>query len=373
MNDSPIKVLQVFSSLNMGGAESRMMDVYRHLDTTKIQFDFVTLSDEKQFFEDEIENLGGSVYKLHSPREVGVYQHIKELRECMHKNSYSAVHAHTSYHCGIVMLAAWLEHVPVRIAHARTTGSKSTSKAKRLSIVSGRWLIRLFSTHRLAISKKAGEFVFGNSQFEVLPNAIDVNKYQNTTEKEIDTLKRKLNISGSEYVIGQIGRFDPMKNHTFTVNWFSEFIKESPESKLILVGDGQLRENIARQAQQLGVDQNVVFTGVRSDVPELIHCFDVLFFPSVFEGLGGVVIEAQAAGVPVVMSDAIPTETDMNLGLIQRISLKSDLSDWTSAVIDSRTIIRPTFECINRNFEENKYTLSAEISRLSEIYRGVSS
>ena len=169
MNNSPMKVLQVFSSLNMGGAESRMMDVYRHLDTSKIQFDFVTLSDEKQFYEDEIESLGGSIHKLRSPREVGVYQHIKELRECIRNNAYSAVHAHTSYHCGIVMLASWLEHVPVRIAHARTTGSKSISKAKRLSIVLGRCLIRLFSTYRLAISKKAGEFVFGKGENPVYP------------------------------------------------------------------------------------------------------------------------------------------------------------------------------------------------------------
>ena len=367
-----VRVLQVFGSLNMGGAECRMMDVYRNIDKSDVQFDFVTLTCDKQYFEDEIIQLEGNIIRIRSPREIGILKHISQLRKCMRDGKYTAVHAHTSYHCGMVMLAAFLEHIPVRIAHARTNGSKSQSKSQLISLLLGRVLINLFATKKLAISKSAGRYVFGNNAFEVLPNAIDTYKYQIEDIQEINNLKNELLIKDSDFVIGQIGRFDPMKNHSFTLKWFHEFIKSVPNSKLILIGDGPLKKEMMELSDSLGVSDRVIFTGIRDDVYKILHIMNVLFFPSQFEGLGGVAIEAQAAGVPVVESDAIPDETDLCLGLVKRVSLNDSFSKWTEAVLNSREVICPSYDTINQMFSQNKYVLSETVNRLVQLYKGYS-
>ena len=354
----------------MGGAECRMMDVYRAIDKSAFQFDFVTLTSGHQIFEDEIKELGGKVYKIKSPREIGILKHVREVRKCIRAENYSVLHAHTSYHCGMMMLAAWLEHIPVRISHARTTGSKSKAKSKHISLVLGRILIKLFATKRIAISKKAGEFVFGNSSFEVLPNAIDVKKYQNIDNSEIDNIKEEIGIRKDAFIIGQIGRFALMKNHIFSINLFNEYLKHFPNTKLVFIGDGELKPEIESLAKKLGIYGEVIFTGIRNDVNKVIHTFDVLLFPSLFEGLGGVALEAQAAGIPVVESDSVPVETDMGVGMVQRVSLHDDFSVWKNAIDAARDGKRPSFEIINRAFQEKKYTLSSTINTLCSIYRG---
>lgn len=370
LKEKPIRILQLFGSLNMGGAECRMMDVYRAIDKSEFQFDFVTLTSGQQIFEDEIKEFGGKIYKIKSPREIGIIKHIREVRKCLKSENYSAVHAHTSYHCGMVMLAAWLEHIPVRISHARTTGSKSKSKSKGLSLFLGRILINLFATKKLAISNNAGEFVFGNSSFEVLPNAIDVKKYQNIDISEVESLKNEIGVRKSAFIIGQIGRFAAMKNHKFSTIWFSEYKKQCPNSMLVFVGDGELKPEIERLSKELGIIDDVVFTGIRNDVYKVIHAFDVLLFPSLFEGLGGVVLEAQAAGIPVVESDSVPIETDMEIGLVQRLSINDDYSAWKNAVDSTKEGKRPSLETINQAFQEKHYTLSSAINKLSNIYQG---
>ena len=370
MEEKAIKVIHFFGSLNIGGAECRMMDVFREIDKSIVNFDFVTMTSGKQFFEDEIKSLGGNIIKINSPREIGIRKHIFEIRELLRNGNYSAVHAHTSYHCGIVMLAARLEHIPVRISHARTTGSKSKSKSKPLSIILGRILINRFATKKLAVSRAAGEFVFGNNRFEILPNAIEIRKYQNVSKIEIEKIKRDFGILESDFVIGQIGRFNLMKNHSFSLRWFSDFLREKPNSKMVFVGNGSLKSEIQELAVKLGISDQIVFTGTRNDIGKIIHIFDVLLLPSVFEGLGGVALEAQAAGVPVVESDSVPIETDMGLGLVQRVSLQAEMYVWTDAILRSKDISRPSYEIINQKFSEKNYTLSSSVARLTKIYEG---
>lgn len=365
-----IKVLQVFGSLNMGGAESRMMDIYRHLDRQKCQFDFLTMADEKQFFENEILSLGGKIIKIESPRSCGIVKHFLQLRQYMRIGKYNAVHAHTSYHCGLVMAAAWMEHIPGRISHARTTGTKQSGKIQAIFRRIGSVLINAFSTHRLAISKAAGEFLFGNHDFEVVPNAIDLEKYYQVKKSVLDSLAKEIGIKDQTFVIGQIGRFDLMKNQEFTVHWFSQYIKENAEAVLIFVGDGVLRVQIEEKVRELGLEDHVIFTGVRSDVNCLLHLFNVVLFPSLFEGLGGVALESQAVGVPCVESDTIPEETDLGLGLIKRCSLDSGYEVWNEAVDSCKKITIPSCDIISAAFDKKGYSLSRVMKRYLEIYGG---
>ena len=366
-----LKVLQVFGSLNMGGAESRMMDIYRNLDRDVCEFEFLCMQTDHQYYEDEITELGGKIIKIDSPRKSGVIKHFSTLYKIMKSGKYDAVHAHTSYHCGVVAMVAFFARIPVRISHSRTTGSKQKSKLKGLFLLFGRCLVNLFSTHKFAISSDAGYFLFGKSRFEVVPNAIDTDKYLNTSKDEITQLKKELKIDDNKLIIGQIGRFDPMKNHEFTLNWFSQFLQIKPDSVLAVVGDGPLRSDMEKLANELGIADKVVFTGVRGDVPKLIHIFDVLFFPSIFEGLGGVVLEAQAADVPAVISDNIPYETNLGLGMVERCSLDSDFDGWNNAILQSLSKKNITQVEILQAFDNNGYSIKAVTEKFINAYKHI--
>lgn len=363
-------VLQVFGALVLGGAESRIMDIYRQVDSKECNFDFVSMKAEKQFYEEEIKQLGGTIYKIGFPRDVGTLKNIKELRKCMREKHYDAVHAHTSYHCGVVMLAAWLEHIPVRIAHARTNGSRQKNIVKLLPLIFGRTLIRLFATKKIAISEDAGKFLFGHSNFEVIPNAINTDLYQHFNVNDKISYSVELNIPEDSVIIGHIGRFDAMKNHKFVLDCFSEFIKVHRNAILVLVGKGDLLEETKKYAEKLEIAEYVRFAGERSDVPHLIHFFDVLLFPSIFEGLGGVVIEAQAAGVPVVESDSVPKETDLGLGLVNRISLTASVKYWVETLESAIGNKQFDYAAIKNSFQQSGYDINAVTKKFMEIYRG---
>ncbi len=370
MSMAKLKVLQVLGSLNMGGAESRMMDVFRQIDREATEFHFLVLNtEENQYFEAEIRSLGGTIIKTDAPKAKDAIRHVQTLRKILFEGKYDAVHAHTSYHCGLVMYAAKKEGVPVRISHARTNGSKRKSLFKQAYIAFGKWLIGRCATNKLAISKAAGQFLFGNKKFDVVQNTIALDTYLgHRAEREI--IRQDLGVDADSFVIGQIGRFDPMKNHEFTIEWFNGYLKQNQNARLVFVGDGALRSDIEQRVQEYGLEGKVLFLGVRSDVARLLSAFDVLFFPSKFEGLGGVVLEAQAAGIPVVQSTQIPRETDLGLGLITRVSLQSSLEEWASAVDGAKGALRPSEDEIIKAFEEHGFIIQAVTKRYLEIYNG---
>lgn len=368
MENKCIRVLQVFASLNMGGAESRMMDVFRCIDRTKYQFVFLTMQTERQYFEDEIRQLGGEVIKIKPPRESGVVHNLKEMTSIMREGHYDAVHAHTSFHCGMVMLAAKRAGIPVRISHSRTTGSKHGGMSSKLMLSAGKLLIKRYATQRLAISKEAGAYLFGKSVCYVLPNAIDLTKYEKAAPDAVQRLRNEFGIINTDLVIGQVGRFDPMKNHGFSLQLFSELLKDHPRAMLVLIGDGPLREEREHDAQRLGIADRVIFTGVRQDVNLWMQLFDVLIVPSVFEGLGGVILEAQAAGTPVVKSDTFTNYADLQLGLVSQCSLDST-SAWIAAIERKPQI--PTQETIAAAFQKRGFSLGAEVEYLMRCYENL--
>lgn len=369
MMEPKCRVLQVLGSLLIGGAESRMMDVYRHLDHDAFDFDFLVFLQGEQYYETEIRQLGGKIIKCSPPSMGNIALVFQTIRKILRDGHYNAVHAHTSYFSGVVMLAAKMEGIPVRITHSRTTDTVRTGLSKKAMVALGKVLISKYATIRLAISKDAGDFLFGNKAFEVLPNAIDTHKFLSVSTDTISTLRAKYQIPESAFVIGQIGRFYPMKNHEFTIRWFDSYRKEHPEAFLLLVGDGYLKDSIEETVKQRAIDQYVRFTGNVDNVNEIIHLFDVMLFPSLFEGLGGVVLEAQASGVPTVMSDTLPRETDLGLGLIARCKL-DDTQLWVEAVDGFRNIKAPSENEILNAFNQHHYSLDYELSRLCAMYGG---
>lgn len=364
-----IKVLHNFASLNLGGAESRTMDIFRGMDPSKIKFDFVIYDEGKQYFEDEIFSLGGHIHRITSPRK-NIFKHLVDLNKLIYRGGYDAIHSHTSYHSGIVMFLARLHKVPIRIAHARTTGSISTrGYVGSLGQALGKLLIQNFSTKRLAISFDAGEFLFGKSgRFEVVPNAFDLSPYMSPLRKS--EAREKLSLSQNRMILGQIGRFETVKNHQFTISLFNDIHTQQPDSLLVLVGDGPLRENLESLVRDSGLQGSVRFVGNQNNVYEWLAAFDLLLAPSLYEGLGVVVIEGQAAGRPVIASSNVPQDTDMGLSLVKYLDLEASRQTWLQEIRNVNVSSPTEPDQIEHAFSKRGFTLEEAIQKHIDVYYG---
>ncbi|OPL08172.1 MAG: glycosyl transferase group 1 [delta proteobacterium ML8_F1] len=328
--DEPIRVLHVFGRLDSGGAESRTMDIYRQIDRSKVQFDFAIHTEDMCFFTDEVKSLGGRIYSF--PRFNGknyfLYKNSWNMFFKEHPE-YKIVHGHQTNTAFVYLKEAKANNVPIRIAHSRNSNKENLIK-KHICKLS-----KLYATHLFAVSKIAGASEFGEKAVndgivKILPNAIDAKKY--SFNKETRKIKRlELGIE-NEMLIIHIGRFRPQKNHKFLLEVFSEVLMTEPHAKLLIVGDGSLRGEILKEISHRNIEESVIIAGIRSDVPELLQAADILLFPSLFEGLPGVVLEAQAAGLPCVISDKITEEVKVT-DLVKYISLNNETLFWAKEVL----------------------------------------
>lgn len=373
-----IKVLQVFASLNMGGAESRMMDVYRTIEHDKYSFDFLSQMPEPQYYEKEILEMKGKIFKIENPNNP-IKNFFQILNVIKRNGPYDAVHAHTSYQCGIVMLAAKMAGVPVRISHSRTVGSNRKGVIHSIFILIGKVLIRLFATHRLAISEKAAIFLYGKKWFKcantyVIPNAMETDRflYVNKTKLElINALGIDINVN--DIVIGHVGRFSSMKNQEFLINIMEHLIKQGINAKLIMVGDGPLKGHIEEIVKEKKLEPYVLFTGVRDDVSLWMHVFSVVVIPSTYEGLCNVAIEAQAAGCPCVFSDVLPEETNLEIGLAEYISLKETIDAWINAILISYKKEKVDVSEIEKALRKKGFDIETVTEKYCMFYRSTNS
>ena len=307
-----------------------------HIYQLGVQFDFLVHRYERAVYDDEIEALGGRIYRL--PRLIPwSVSYNKALNRFFEEHrEYRIVHVHQDCLSSVILRAAKRQGVPVRIAHSHTANQDRNIK----------YLIKLFykrfipgyATELFACGQQAGDWMFGGAPYNIVNNAIDTISYcfSDETRKRI---RKRLGISDNVMVVGHVGRFSPPKNHEFLVDIFAQILKIVPDARLLLVGDGELRSDIEKKIRELGIASNVIFTGVRSDVPNLMQAMDVFLFPSLYEGFGVVLAEAQASGLPCVISDQIPADCDLT-DLISRYSLERDAKDWAQAVCDRRNFRR---------------------------------
>ena len=300
----PIRVLQVVTYMGRGGLETMLMNYYRNIDRDKVQFDFLTHRDERWDYDDEIESLGGKIYhlpKLNPFSKSYLNALDKFFKE--HKE-YQIVHCHQDCLSGVVLKVAKKNGVKFTIAHSHNANQDKNLK----------YLIKVFEKRKIpkyadklfACGDEAGRWMFNTDNFEVLHNAIDTDLYTYNKEKA-DKVKKEFGIE-NKFVVGHVGRFSTQKNHEFLIDVFNEVQKVKEDSVLMLVGDGDLRPEIEQKVRDLQIENKVIFTGVRSDVNDLMQGMDVFLFPSLYEGLGIVLIEAQAAGLRCVISDTIPKD-----------------------------------------------------------------
>lgn len=374
MKQSKYRILHVFGNMNCGGAENRIMDLYRYIDRSEIQFDFLVLFQGEHYFDEEIIQLGGRIFSVRHPRE-SILGHILDVYKVMkNEGPFQAVHSHTSYHSGLILLIAKFASVENRIAHARTTSTKDiNSFKKRLLLFLGRRLIFFSSTKLVSISMTAADFLFGkkalkNKKAVIVPNSINLDSYKTINEEDINQLRKQFNISKNKLVIGHVGRFSFMKNHKFIIDLAKSLKEKNIDFAIIFVGDGELLSDIKERVTKHSLENEVVFLGVRKDIPKLMKVFDVLIMPSLFEGLGGVVLEAQAAGTPCVVSNSLPKEVDMGLNLVDTVPLSASKEVWIKAIIERENTKKISYEEIYIAFRNRGYTLENSEEHFRNIY-----
>lgn len=364
---NPKKILHVVGAMDRAGTETMLMNIYRNLDLDQIQFDFISFSDQDAHYDEEICQLGGRVINLSNQRSVkDIYNAIKRY------GPYEAVHSHTLFHCGIANLAAYLAGIKVRIAHAHTTADNETSFIRKIYAKSMRLMINTFSTDLLACSDLAGSYLFGEkgdakSTFSFFPNLIDYQAFLKEPKKDVAAFKIQHGIGGN-LVIGHIGRFIEAKNHDFLLEIMKVIFKKDASIKLLLVGDGDLRNQIETKVKKEGLQENIRFVGIRDDISTMLHSMDVFVFPSIYEGLGLVLLEAQASGLPCIVSEAIQPEADLGIGLITRLSLKDRPETWGDKIIELAKRREKDANEITKAFEKSGYSLNQGISQLMRIY-----
>ena len=358
--DQPIRILQVVTHMERGGLETMLMNYYRNIDRDEVQFDFLTHRDTKSAYDDEIESLGGKIYHLPklNPFSKGYLNALdKFFKE--HKE-YQIVHCHQDCLSGVVLKVAKKNGVKFTIAHSHNANQDKNLK----------YLIKVFEKRKIpkyadklfACGDEAGRWMFNTDDFEVLNNAIDTDLYAYNKEKA-DKVKKEFGIE-NKFVVGHVGRFNPQKNHEFLIDVFNEIQKVKEDSVLMLVGDGDLRPEIEKKVRDLGLSDKVIFTGVRSDVNDLMQGMDVFLFPSLYEGLGIVLIEAQAAGLKCIISDNIPKDGVLTDD-VTCISLTQSPIVWANEILKYQEYKRANNKEI---IKKANYDIKNNAKKLEQFY-----
>lgn len=330
MEKEPIRILHVVQRMEAAGLQSFIMNIYRTIDRSQVQFDFLTHYKEHQFYDSEIEQLGGKIYRLSVREDKNPVKYLKELKKFFREHQeYKIVHGHMDSLGFFYLGAAKVSGIDNRIAHAHNVIIGGNLKKRLRNLLNKGYKIN--ATCLLACSEEAGRYMFGNSVFKVIHNPIDVQRFAyNKTVR--DTVRVELGVQ-DKIVIGHVGRFSYQKNHEFLLQVFKQITEIENRAVLILVGQGELEQEIRHQAKRLGLEDRVLYLGVRADVERLYQAFDSFVFPSRFEGLGIVAIEAQAAGLPTVCSDRVPQFANAT-DLFTTLPLSASSREWAETVID---------------------------------------
>lgn len=365
MNE-PLRILHVVSVMDYGGLETLIMNLYRKIDRKKIQFDFIVHGERIGRFSDEISRLGGRVFKVPKYRLINHFEYINSFEKIFNKfPKYKIVHAHVRSTASIYLkIAKKYDITTIAHSHSTSNGVGCISKIKDCLQTK----ITNYSDYFFAPSVEAAQWLFGknilkNSNFNILLNAVDTSKFI-YNDKIRDRVRKNLNINYDEILLGHIGNFKEEKNHKFLIDVFKEFNNKNPYSKLLLVGEGDLLDPIRNYVKSMGLINNVILLGARNDVNELIQGLDCFVFPSKYEGLGIVAVEAQLASVPVITSNKVPTEVIIS-NKIKFLSLNKPAKYWASEIKKSLEFKE------NANINVSKYDINKTVHYLEKFYKSI--
>ncbi|RNC29196.1 MAG: putative glycosyltransferase EpsF [Candidatus Dichloromethanomonas elyunquensis] len=359
--DRPVRVAQIMGKHVTGGIKSVIMNYYKNIDRDVIQFDFFVDADSPLKNYSDIHELGGNVYEIPPVRVL--WKYIPELRKILKREKYLIAHGYINTLNIFPMLAAMLAGVPVRIAENLSTahpGEKKTILKNLLKPFS-----RFFATQLAANSNFSGEWLYGQNNLPkclILRNAIDLDTFQYDPVLRLKT--RKTFGLEDNFVIGHIGRYHYQKNHEFLIEIFKEVHQLDKSSRLMLIGYGELKDSILKKIEQLGLRNCVIDLGCREDIAQFYNAMDCFVLPSFYEGLPVVGIEAQASGLPCVMSAEITKETKIT-GLAEFVGLEKTAEVWARKIIKWKSFAR---QDVKEQAAASGYNIKEEAHKLERFY-----
>lgn len=378
VDNKPLRILHIMSGFG-GGISSFVKNKAEGLVDQSITFDVVTYDECSPAFVEAIEATGGSVYQLINPKKEGWGAFRQSFIRVLKQHHYDAVHCHISGYRAIpyrILLQRF--NIPAFYIHAHLTLMRGKqSFINRIQTYLYQRLNRHLSDANVGCSKEAIYSTFGydlaDDQMMVIPNSIDSFSFIEAGENA-DELRakhrQKFNIDENELLIGQIARLETVKNHEFTLRLAQYMNEHQLPGKIILLGDGNLKEEIQRKIEALGLSQRVLVAGRVQPITEFFPMLDVLFLPSLREGLPTVVVEAQASGIPTVMADTITTEVDLGLGMVQAVSLDNPLSAWYQAIVTASETQPPTMQKRLNRIKAENFTNESSARLYEQFLRG---
>lgn len=330
----PIRIVHNIASLHLGGSQAFVMNMYRNIDRSKVQFDFVVTPETKEGFYDEITNLGGKIFSCPRYKGTNHIQYNKWWDDFFNEHpEYKVIHGHVRSTASIYLKIA-KRHGLVTIAH-----SHSTSNGNGISAILKRIMqlpIRKQADYLFACSDKAGKWLYGEKaitqqNYYMIPNGVDLKRFEFDVNKR-NQMRMTLGIKKDMMILGHIGRLSTPKNHKFLLNVFNKYHKINSNSKLLLVGDGELFDCIKEHIDKLNISDVVIMTGSKQNTEDYYQVMDIFVFPSLWEGLPVSVVEAQANGLQCLISDVITHDVDLT-DLIQYLPLDEEL--WLGAIVEA--------------------------------------
>lgn len=365
------RILQCVSNFDIGGVQTFIMNNYKYIDKSKFVFDVFVMTGIDSPYIKEIEANGGKVYFA---KQQFSYKHIIKLINLWYKfmkdGKYDVVHAHHNLTNAWVLLAAKMARIPVRISHSHSTDHFKSSYIQRSFSYLRRYLVNHLSTIRLACGEEAGCNMYGaNSDYKVIKNGIETEKFVRVEEKDLDNLRKELRIGKEAKIYANVSRFSLQKNQTFIVDIFYNIHKKEPGSVLLLggPGDNEFKEQALKKIEQFDLSDCVRIVGPRKDMPLIYHLADCWIAPSLWEGLSIMMIELQTTSTPIVTSDVVTKETDLGLGLIKFQSLNDSAERWadTSMRANKQLIDK---ELIRSKLKEYGYDIRICAKQLQNYY-----
>lgn len=363
----PKRILLVFGKLNRGGAETLAMNIYRAIDREKIQFDFIVHTQDHCDYDDEITSLGGRIYRLPQYNILNHYIYKKAWRNFFEGHpEYRIIHAHMTGSAAVFLPIA-KRYGLYTISHSHIALSQKGLRQTVINLY--RIPLRNISDYLFACSDDAGRWLFGKNvgkrnNYRVIRNGVDTDKFSYSEESR-KKIRKEFSIEENGFVLGDVARFHVQKNHTLLVDVFKKVRDKCDNAYLILVGDGELRPEIEQKVKDLGLEDCVIFTGVRTDIPDLLSAMDVFVMTSFNEGLPVALVEAQASGLHVVATDTISKEIQIT-DLVEMCSLDDSADKWAEVILKyADGYVR---EDTKDEIEKNGYDIRSTARELQDFY-----
>ena len=343
----------------LNGITSVIMNYYRKMDKSNMEIDFVVINDISEEYREELQSNGSRIFYL--SRKSNPIKYMFHLKNILKNNNYDIIHIHGNSALMVSeTIVAKYSKVPVRIVHSHNTTCNHKFLHKLLQPI-----LKSTANYVFACGEEAGKWLINDKNYEVIKNGIDLSIFT-YDEKKRNEFREKIN-AGSRKVVGHVGNFIYQKNHEFLIDSFNELIKRDKNYLLLLISDGALLEQMKEKVNNLGISENVLFLGKTTEVSNYLQAMDILLLPSHFEGLPVVLIEAQALGLPCVVSDKVSTEYKLT-NLIDFLPI-TDTTKWVSKIINTNICNRKE-KCIEAHslIDKSGYNVTNNANKMKNLY-----